>query len=60
MKAKAFLLILLAAILVLSGCVLFEPIQTEEPVAAAPVEEAPAPKKISPKINIDVAVDDDE
>ena len=35
--------------------------KSEAPAAAAaPVEEAPAPKKISPKINIDVAVDDDE
>ena len=33
--------------------------KTEAPAAApAPAEEAPAPKKISPKINIDVAVDD--
>jgi len=44
MKAKAFLLILLAAILVFSGCALFEPIQPEEP-AAAELEEpvVPAP-----------------
>ncbi len=35
--------------------------KSEAPAAAAaPAEEAPAPKKISPKINIDVAVDDDE
>lgn len=34
--------------------------KTEEPAAAAPAEEVAAPKKISPKINIDVAVDDDE
>ena len=34
--------------------------KTEEAAAApAPVEETPAPKKISPKINIDVAVDDE-
>jgi len=34
--------------------------KTEAPAAApAPAEEAPAPKKISPKINIDVAVDDE-
>lgn len=44
MKAKAFLLILLAAILVFSGCMLFEPIQPEAPAAAEPDEAiVPAP-----------------
>ena len=34
--------------------------KTEEPAAAAPAVEAPVVSKVSPKINIDVAVDDDE